>query len=42
MAFRRDEVAADASWPGMCQPSLVSLFVAALPAHSTWVLAALA
>ena len=42
MAFGRDEVATDASWPGMCQASLVSPFVAAVPAHSTWDLAALA
>lgn len=42
MAFRGGEVAADASWPGMCQVSLVSPFVTAVPAHSTWDLVALA
>lgn len=42
MAFRGDEVAADAGWPGMCQVSLVSPFVAAVPARSTWDLAPLA
>lgn len=42
MAFGGDEVAADHSWPGMSQASLVSLCVSAVPAHSTWDLAALA
>ena len=42
MAFGGDAVAADASWPGMCQASLGSPFAAAVPARSTWDLAALA
>lgn len=42
MAFGGDEVAADASWPGMCQAPLVSPIIAAVPAHSTWDLATLA
>lgn len=42
MAFGEDEVAADASWPGVCGASLVSPLVTAVPAHSTCDLAALA
>lgn len=39
---RADEVAADASWLGMCQVSVVPRLIAAVRARSTWDLAALA
>lgn len=35
-------MAADASWLGMCQVSMVSRLIAAVRARSTWDLAALA